>query len=73
MYGIGYTEEQIEWLKVNFPIAESCDKATELFNKVFNANADKLVGENVYSSELQEQLDEIYKDNRQLLAIAAYG
>ena len=36
------------------------------FNKVFNANADKLVGENVYSIELQEQLDEIYKAKRQL-------
>lgn len=36
------------------------------FNKVFTANADKLVGENVYSNELQEQLDEIYKAKRQL-------
>ncbi len=36
------------------------------FNKVFNANADKLVGENVYTSELQGQLDEIYKAKRQL-------
>ena len=36
------------------------------FNKVFNANADKLVGENAYSNELREQLDEIYKAKRQL-------
>jgi hypothetical protein len=36
------------------------------FNKVFNANADKLVGENAYSNELQVQLDEIYKAKRQL-------
>ena len=36
------------------------------FNKVFNANADKLVGENAYTNELQEQLDEIYKAKRQL-------
>ena len=36
------------------------------FNKVFNANADKLVGESVYSNELQGQLDEIYKAKRQL-------
>lgn len=36
------------------------------FNKVFNANADKLVGENVCLNELQEQLDKIYKAKRQL-------
>ena len=36
------------------------------FNKVFNANVDKIVGENTYSGELQEQLDEIYKAKRQL-------
>lgn len=36
------------------------------FNKVFNANADKLVGEKAYSAELKEQLDEIYKAKRQL-------
>lgn len=36
------------------------------FNKVFNANAAKLVGEKAYSNELQEQLDEIYKAKRQL-------
>ena len=36
------------------------------FNKVFNANMNKLVGENTYSGELQEQLDEIYKAKRQL-------
>ena len=36
------------------------------FNKVFNANADKLVGENSYSNELKDQLDEIYKAKRQL-------
>ena len=36
------------------------------FNKVFNANATKLVGEKAYSNELQEQLDEIYKAKRQL-------
>lgn len=36
------------------------------FNDVFNANVDKLVGNNSYSSELQEQIDEIYKAKRQL-------
>lgn len=36
------------------------------FNKVFNANVDKLVGENTYSNELQEQIDELYKAKRQL-------
>jgi len=36
------------------------------FNKVFEANADKLIGDNVYSTELKEQLDEIYKAKRQL-------
>lgn len=36
------------------------------FNKVFNANVEKLVGDNTYSSELKEQLDEIYKAKRQL-------
>lgn len=36
------------------------------FNDVFNANVDKLVGAGTYSSELQEQLDEIYKAKRQL-------
>jgi hypothetical protein len=36
------------------------------FNKVFNANMDKIVGDNTYSIELKEQLDEIYKAKRQL-------
>lgn len=36
------------------------------FNKVFNANVDKLVGENTYSNGLQEQIDELYKAKRQL-------
>jgi hypothetical protein len=36
------------------------------FNKVFNANAEKIVGDNTYSNELKEQLDEIYKAKRQL-------
>lgn len=36
------------------------------FKSVLDANADKIVGENTYSSELQEQLDEIYKAKRQL-------
>lgn len=36
------------------------------FNKVFNANMDKLVGDNTYSAELQDQLNEIYKAKRQL-------
>ena len=36
------------------------------FNDIFNANVDKLVGEKTYSSELQEQLDELYKAKRQL-------
>ena len=36
------------------------------FNKVFEANVDKIMGENTYSAELKEQLDEIYKAKRQL-------
>ena len=36
------------------------------FNKIFNANADKLVGDNVYSNEIQEQIDELYKAKKQL-------
>jgi len=36
------------------------------FNKVFEANVDKLVGDNAYTVELKEQLDEIYKAKRQL-------
>lgn len=36
------------------------------FNKVFNANVDKIVGDNTYSNELKDQLDEIYKAKRQL-------
>lgn len=36
------------------------------FNDVFNANVEKLVGDNTYSNELKEQLDEIYKAKRQL-------
>lgn len=36
------------------------------FNKIFNANADKLVGDNVYSNEIQEQIDELYKVKKQL-------
>jgi len=36
------------------------------FNKVFEANVDKIVGDNVYSAELKDQLDEIYKAKRQL-------
>ena len=41
-------------------------KAWSAFNKIFNANADKLVGDNVYSSELQEQINELYKAKKQL-------
>lgn len=36
------------------------------FKGVFEANADKLVGENVYSNELKAQTDELYKAKRQL-------
>ena len=36
------------------------------FKDVFEANADKLVGNGVYSGELREQLDEIYKAKKQL-------
>ena len=36
------------------------------FNKIFNANADKLVGDNVYSNEIQEQIDELYKIKKQV-------
>ena len=36
------------------------------FNDVFNANVDKLVSKDVYTNELKEQLDEIYKAKRQL-------
>lgn len=36
------------------------------FNKVFNANVEKLVGDNTYSNELKCQIDELYKAKRQL-------
>lgn len=36
------------------------------FKSVFEANTDKLVGEDKYSSELKEQIDELYKAKRQL-------
>ena len=36
------------------------------FNKVFEANVDKIIGDNTYSAELKGQLDEIYKAKRQL-------
>ena len=36
------------------------------FNKIFNANAEKLVGDNIYSNELQEQINELYKAKKQL-------
>lgn len=36
------------------------------FNQIFNANTDKLVGENKYLRELKEQTDELYKAKRQL-------
>ena len=36
------------------------------FRGVFNANTDKLVGENTYLNELKEQTDELYKAKRQL-------
>lgn len=35
------------------------------FSKVFNANMEKLVGENVYTTELKEQIDELYKAKKQ--------
>ena len=36
------------------------------FKTVLDANTDKIVGENKYSSELQEQIDELYKAKRLL-------
>ena len=36
------------------------------FNKIFNANADKLIGDNVYSNEIKDQIDELYKAKKQL-------
>ena len=36
------------------------------FNRIFNANVDKLVGDNTYLTELKEQADEIYKAKKQL-------
>ena len=36
------------------------------FNKIFNANADKLVGDCIYSNEIQEQIDELYKVKKQV-------
>ena len=36
------------------------------FNKIFNANVDKLVGENTYSNELKDQIDELYKIKKQV-------
>ena len=36
------------------------------FNKIFNANADKLIGDGVCSNEIQEQIDELYKVKKQV-------
>lgn len=36
------------------------------FNRIFNANVDKLVGDNAYSTELKEQIDELYKVKKQV-------
>jgi len=36
------------------------------FNKIFNANVDKLIGDNTYLNELKEQTDELYKAKRLL-------
>ena len=36
------------------------------FNRIFNANVDKLVGDNTYSNELREQIDELYKVKKQV-------
>lgn len=41
-------------------------KRWSAFNKIFNANADKLVGDGIYSNEIQEQIDELYKAKKQL-------
>ena len=41
-------------------------KRWSAFKGVLDANTDKIVGENTYSNELREQLDEIYKAKRQL-------
>ena len=36
------------------------------FKSILDANVDKIVGESTYSSELQDQIDEIYKAKKQL-------
>ena len=36
------------------------------FNRIFNANMDKLVGDNTYLNDIREQTDELYKAKRQL-------
>lgn len=36
------------------------------FQGVFEANADKIIGEGAYSAELREQIDEVYKAKKQL-------
>ena len=36
------------------------------FKDVFEANADRLVGDGVYSGEIREQLDELYKVKKQV-------
>ncbi len=36
------------------------------FNRIFNANVDKLVGDNTYLNDIREQTDELYKAKRQL-------
>lgn len=41
-------------------------KRWSAFKGVLDANTDKIVGDNTYSNELKEQLDEIYKAKRQL-------
>lgn len=41
-------------------------KKWSAFKSVFDANSDKIVGENKYLTELKEQTDEIYKAKKQL-------
>lgn len=41
-------------------------KRWSAFKSVLEANTDKIIGQNTYLSDLQEQLDEIYKAKRQL-------
>lgn len=67
---LGFTWTQIADI-MNDELGLSCGESKYrkdwwAFNRIFNANVDKLIGDNTYSNELQEQIDELYKVKKQV-------